>query len=85
MDEAWKLEDRSQLAWWDALIVAAAIRADCRWLLTDDLHDGQRFASVIVVNPFRHTPDEIRGDGAGGVVEAPPAEVRRRSRAKRKR
>src|SRR5882724_3106839 len=34
VEEAWKLEDRSQLAWWDALIVASAIRAECRWLLT---------------------------------------------------
>lgn len=72
VDEAWKLEDRSQLAWWDALIVASAIRADCRWLLTEDLQDGQRFAGVVVVNPFRHTPDEIRGDGAGRVAEARP-------------
>ena len=78
VDEAWKLEDRSQLAWWDALIVASAIRADCRWLLTEDLQDGQRFGHVVVVNPFRHTPDEVRGDGVGGVSEPPPGATRRR-------
>jgi predicted nucleic acid-binding protein len=82
-DEAWKLEDRSQLAWWDALIVASAIQANCRWLLTEDLQDGQRFGSVVVVDPFRHTPDEVRGDGAGGVAEAAPGVRRWRPRHRR--
>jgi predicted nucleic acid-binding protein len=82
--EAWKLEDRSQLAWWDALIVASAIHANCRWLLTEDLQDGQRFGSVLVVDPFRHTPDEVRGEGAGGVAEAAPGERRPRRRATRR-
>ena len=83
--EAWKLEDRSQLAWWDALIVASAIHANCRWLLTEDLQDGQRFGGVVVVDPFRHTPDEIRGDGAGRVAETKSGDARPRRRARRAR
>jgi predicted nucleic acid-binding protein len=48
------LEDRYLLSWWDALIVAAAAQAGCGLLLTEDLHDGQDFDGVTVVNPFTH-------------------------------
>lgn len=37
---------------YDALIVAAAIEADCRRLYSEDLQDGRRFASCVIVNPF---------------------------------
>ena len=37
---------------YDALIVAAAIEADCDVLLTEDLQSGQRIGPVTVVNPF---------------------------------
>lgn len=77
MMDAWQFEDRFQLAWWDALIVAAAQRAKCAVLLTEDLQDGQRFGEVRVVDPFRHTPEEILGDDAGQVSEAPRRRRRR--------
>ena len=37
---------------YDALIVAAAIEADCDVLLTEDLQSGRRIGPVTVVNPF---------------------------------
>jgi predicted nucleic acid-binding protein len=40
LDLAWTVQDRYQLSFWDALIVAAAKAASCRYLLTEDLHDG---------------------------------------------
>ncbi|HTC59642.1 MAG TPA: PIN domain-containing protein [Solirubrobacteraceae bacterium] len=43
----------SQISYWDGLVVAAATRAGCELLLTEDLNDGQRFGSVKVENPFR--------------------------------
>jgi predicted nucleic acid-binding protein len=43
----------SQLSYWDGLVVAAATRAGCESLLTEDLNDGQRFGTVLVENPFR--------------------------------
>lgn len=43
----------SQLSYWDGLVVAAAARAGCRRLLTEDLNDGQVIGSVRVENPFR--------------------------------
>ena len=42
----------SDLSLWDALIVEAALRANCERILTEDLNSGQRFDGVTVVNPF---------------------------------
>jgi predicted nucleic acid-binding protein len=61
MDAAWSLEDRFQLSWWDALIVAAAGAAECTHLLSEDLQDGQVFDGVTVVSPFTHAPANILG------------------------
>ena len=41
-----------QLSVWDAHIVASAIMADARYLLSEDLNQGQKFIAVQVVNPF---------------------------------
>jgi predicted nucleic acid-binding protein len=45
----------NQISYWDGLIVAAATRAGCERLLTEDLNDGQQIGSVHVENPFRDT------------------------------
>ena len=39
--------------YWDALIVAAAQRASCTQILTEDLNTGQSYQDIQVVNPFR--------------------------------
>ena len=59
LSQARPLADRFGLAWWDALIVAAAQAGDCRYLLTEDLQDGQDLNGIEVVSPFKHRPDEI--------------------------
>ena len=43
----------SQLSYWDGLVVAAAARAGCERLFTEDLNDGQEIGPVCVENPFR--------------------------------
>lgn len=58
-EEAWDLEDRFSLSFWDALIAAAARRADCRYLLTEDLQDGQEIGEMSVISPFLHTPNDL--------------------------
>jgi predicted nucleic acid-binding protein len=62
LDVAWKVQDRHKLSFWDALIVAAATAASCKYLLTEDLQNGQRIEGVTVVNPFSLDPGEIFGD-----------------------
>ncbi len=56
LQQGWQWMDRAQLSYWDSLIVAAAERAGCRWLLSEDFQAGQTFGSVTVVNPFSREP-----------------------------
>jgi predicted nucleic acid-binding protein len=59
VEGAWVIQDRYGLSWWDALIVAAAQVADCRFLLTEDLQDGEALGEVQVLDPFRHAPETV--------------------------
>jgi len=59
LERGWRIQDRYQLSFWDALIVAAAISASCRCLLTEDLQDGQDLDGILVINPFLHDPTAI--------------------------
>jgi predicted nucleic acid-binding protein len=52
--EARRLAEQHQLAWYDALIVSAALVAGCKTLISEDMHDGLRIGNVLTVrNPFR--------------------------------
>jgi predicted nucleic acid-binding protein len=44
---------KSGLSYWDSLIVAAALKAKCAVLFSEDLNPGQIIEGVTVVNPFR--------------------------------
>jgi predicted nucleic acid-binding protein len=50
--EALQLHAQSRLSWFDALIVASAIKARCNLLYTEDLQHGQRFGTLQIRNPF---------------------------------
>ena len=43
---------RYQLSYWDSLIVAAAERASCTQVLSEDFNNGQEYNGVKAVNPF---------------------------------
>lgn len=47
------VQDRYGYAWYDSLVVAAALEAGCKRLLTEDLQHGQRIGSLRIENPFR--------------------------------
>lgn len=47
-----ELERRYRISWWDSTMVAAAQLQDCRVLLTEDLHDGMAFGTLVVRSPF---------------------------------
>jgi|SRR5208282_491772 len=59
LEHGWKIQDRYQLSYWDALIVAAAKASSCRYLLTEDLQAGQTLDGIEVVNPFKGGPESI--------------------------
>jgi predicted nucleic acid-binding protein len=61
LENAWRIEERYLLSFWDSLIVSAAKAASCRYLLTEDLQPDQDLDGVVVVNPFRLDPGEISG------------------------
>ena len=48
-----RLYHRYGFSWYDALIVAAALKADCRLLLTEDLQDGMNVEGLRIENPFK--------------------------------
>ena len=47
---------RSQVSYWDALIIETALAAGATVLLTEDLQDGQRFGGLRVANPLLGRP-----------------------------
>jgi predicted nucleic acid-binding protein len=49
---AMHLQRMHGIAYWDALILAAARTADCKTLYSEDLNDGQSYGEVTVRNPF---------------------------------
>jgi len=51
--EAIRFEERYNISFWDALIVAAANASAAEVLLTEDLNHGQQYGTVTVRNPFR--------------------------------
>jgi predicted nucleic acid-binding protein len=49
------MQQRYQLSYWDAAILAAATRMGCHSVCSEDLNAGQNYDGVIVVNPFAAT------------------------------
>ena len=57
--KAHTVHQRFALSWWDALIVTTAQTSNCAYLISEDLQDGQDMDGTRIINPFRHTPDEV--------------------------
>ncbi len=53
--EAFDLEARYQISFWDAMIVQAAQASGAEVLYSEDLSDGQAYGSVRVVNPLHQS------------------------------
>jgi predicted nucleic acid-binding protein len=53
MQAALAARDQFGVSYWDAAIIEGARASQSRVLLTEDLSDGQDYAGVRVVNPFR--------------------------------
>jgi predicted nucleic acid-binding protein len=59
VQRAWHWLDNAGLSYWDALILAAAERAGCRWILSEDFQQGRKYGPIRVINPFRTGPDRF--------------------------
>jgi len=49
-----EIQERNQLSFWDALILATAIQGNVKILFSEDLNSGQLIDGVEVVNPLLH-------------------------------
>lgn len=49
---AFRIEDESHIGFWDALILASAIKGGATRLLSEDLNTGQTISGVKIENPF---------------------------------
>lgn len=49
---AFRIEDEARIMFWDALIVAVAVKAGAARIITEDLNAGQTIACVRIENPF---------------------------------
>lgn len=64
IEAAWEIEDAYSVSYWDALIISAAQHSGSRFLLSEDLQQGQDFGGTRVVNPFRTpVPPELAPPG----------------------
>ena len=46
------IETTYNLSFWDAMIIQSSARLGCDTLWSEDLNSGQRYAGVLVANPF---------------------------------
>ena len=54
--DAMELSTTHQLAIWDAIMLAGAAQAGCRFLLSEDMRHGFTWRGVTVRNPFQPGP-----------------------------
>jgi predicted nucleic acid-binding protein len=52
LSAAFQIEYQSQIGFWDALIVSAAVKSGATRILSEDLSAGQRVVGVLIENPF---------------------------------
>ncbi len=49
---AFQIEDASRIGFWDALIVASALKSGAVRILSEDLNAGQMISGIFIENPF---------------------------------
>jgi predicted nucleic acid-binding protein len=49
---AFQIEDASKVGFWDALIIASALKSRAARILSEDLNPGQMIAGIRIENPF---------------------------------
>jgi predicted nucleic acid-binding protein len=50
--KALRLQAADQIAWYDSLIVVAALQGGCKVLYSEDMQHGRRFGDLAIQNPF---------------------------------
>ena len=55
ISNAFRIEDESRIGFWDALIVASALKSGASRILSEDMNAGQTIAGIRIENPFEQT------------------------------
>jgi predicted nucleic acid-binding protein len=71
-ERAFAVQDEMNTSWWDSLMVAAALLAECRIFISEDLQDGREVSGMRITSPFA---DEFNAPLAG------PAGARRKPKS----
>ena len=50
--QASEIEEKNSLSFWDAMIVAAALRLQAKKIITEDLNHGQIIEGILIENPL---------------------------------
>jgi len=53
VEDGWSLQDKYGYSWWDSLVIAAAQRANCSVILTEDFQHNQQVEELTIINPFK--------------------------------
>jgi predicted nucleic acid-binding protein len=51
---AFRIEDESRIGFWDALIVASALKCGATRILSENLNAKQKISGIQIQNPFAH-------------------------------
>ena len=51
-ERAFTIEDEVGSSWWDSLMLASAVLAECRLFISEDLQDGRDIDGMRIANPF---------------------------------
>jgi predicted nucleic acid-binding protein len=51
-ERAFAVEDETGYGWWDCLMLASALQAECRMFVSEDLQDGREVAGMRIASPF---------------------------------
>lgn len=52
LKSAFRIEDEARMGFWDALIVAAALKAGAHRIVSEDLNHRQTVSGILIENPF---------------------------------
>ena len=56
---AWSIRTETTFQWWDCIILAAAMRAGCRYLLSEDYQHDRTVRGTTILNPFMVGPEAV--------------------------
>lgn len=57
----WSLHEQTGYQFWDCVVLASAIAASCRYLLSEDYQHEHTVDGVTIINPFAIAPAEALG------------------------